>query len=77
MGVVRVWSGKRGLSASVKGWLSLAEGAAAGWGVVLGAAVGTELLMVGGVQAHNLRWLQVVPAGGVRESWGRLLSGAR
>lgn len=77
--MVRVWSGKRGLSASVKGWLSprLAEEAAAGWGVVLGAAVGTELLMVGGVQAHNLRWLQVVPAGGVRESWGRLLSGAR
>ena len=34
--------------------------------MVLGAAVQMELLRVGGVQAHNLGWLQVVPAGGVR-----------
>ena len=45
--------------------------------MVVGAAVRTELLRVGRVQAHNLGWLQLAPAGGVRESQSRLLSEAR
>ena len=43
----------------------------------MGAAVRTELLRVGRIQAHHLGWLQPVPAGGVWESRSRLLSEAR